>query len=463
MKQLTAQSIDNLKCFEKHNEDYHIPKIQIFALSVFVYLAFFVQNTTLILLTLGVASIFIVIRPISLGLPLYWIFCFSTQYYAFSGLSAARVMGIALFFGLMLRAVSNKVYKINIRGISIIIMILVYAGISVLFSLVPNNALIDYFVLVINVVILIAFYFNRVNYNKINESIYFATICSLLFIVILILFKSNFLEGMANGSLSRVSVDKSQNAGEFGRNMVVYFGILLFSLSNNNKNKKIYINIIALVFTALCIVISGSRASVIGACVVAFLYKVMDEKEGTKKNKLRHNIVLLIAIICFCVILFYLSSYLYAVFNRYSITSIIQSGGSRRFYIWELYIKHVISNNFIFGVGVGGTSEMAALLETGQAAAIYLKPAHNMYIQLMVEFGLIGFTLFMFFYLQLFRTFCTLSKEDKKLKKRYLAIFITLLIMAMGEPMFYCKPFWIIVMFIVNMKRKNNIKGVGEL
>lgn len=437
--------IDNKRMLSGNNKYSSI--IWLLIVASFLFIAFFIKDTYLIQLSLIIASFYIIINPIYIGMPLYWIFAFSTQYYVYSSYSAARILGIALIFGLLLKVIIENVNIKKSKYLVLIAVIALYTGASVLWSYDSANAYSDYLSLLINLIILILFFINNINTVTLNRLIYIATLISVFFVLIMIIDSGNLYEGIISGSIDRISMNEMQNPGEFGRNLVIYFGCLLFFMRYESSLYWL-LNILSVAVCGFLIVVSGSRSSIAGLVVIIILNLLL----ANRKRQVSYKILLAVTFIIIAVMLFLHSSEdaLDKILSRYTIESIVTSKGSRRFILWELYAQHVIPENVVFGVGIGGSSEIAALASTNEALSIYLMPAHNMYLQLFIQLGIVGFSMFISLYLNVIVDYFRRKKEDRITKELYFYIFIALLVMAVGEPMFFSKTFWIVLMLLIH-------------
>ena len=437
--------IENKRMIYENNK--YSSMIWLLIVASFIFIAFFIKDIYLIQLSLIVASFYIIVNPIYIGMPLYWIFAFSTQYYVYSNYSAARILGIALIFGLLIKVFIENINIMKSKYLVLVAVIALYTGASVLWSYDSTNAYSDYLSLLINLIIIILFFINSINTVTLNSLIYVATLISVFFILIMIIDSGNLYEGIISGSIDRISMDEMQNPGEFGRNLVIYFGCLLFFMKYKSSLYWL-LNILSVAVCGILIVVSGSRSSIAGLVVIVLLNLIL----ANRKRKVSYKILVTMTVFFIAVMLFLYSSeeVLDKILNRYTIESIVTSQGSRRFVLWELYSQHVIPENVIFGVGIGGSSEIAALASTNEVLSIYLKPAHNMYLQLFIQLGIVGFLMFISLYLNIIVDYFRSKKEDRITKELYFYIFIALLVMAVGEPMFFSKTFWIVLMLLIH-------------
>lgn len=415
-------------------------------ISSVIFFSIYLQNEYFLYIVLFLSSIFIIKNPVYLGIPLYWIFVFSTQYYIVGNSSIARILGFVIIVGLFIRLLLTKK---SIRFDNTIVMVIIFSLmslVSVLYSVDIISSISNFFVLFINIIILLLIYFSNFHFSNLLKLLYHASILSALFAIFLVVINSNFLGDFFTGSLSRISMDNDQNPGEFGRNLFIIFSYILFYFSKFSKNRKNLFIYLLLLVTFIFIFLSGSRTSFISS-ILAFLMFGISRKNVSLIRKLT-----VITSIIFVTWLFFilLGSSIDSILNRFSIDYIIDTQGARRFTLWKLYLDFVIPNHPVFGVGIGGTAEVIALQKYYPSVSyIYLKPAHNMYLELIIQFGIFGFTLFMIFFANIFKIFFKSSKKVKDLKYGLLIIFLCLLLMSVGEPMFFSKPFWIVISLLI--------------
>lgn len=89
-----------------------------------------------------------------------------------------------------------------------------------------------------------------------------------------------------------------------------------------------------------------------------------------------------------------------------------------RFFVWQIIITNIIPNMPLFGYGSGISGEIIAKY-TG-----YIIGAHNTYLRMILEFGILGLPVFLYFLSKLF----ILAKKEKNIAKTYLLIAILLIV-----------------------------------
>ena len=428
---------------------------QLLIMSLVIFFSIYVQNEYFLYMILFLSSFFIIKNPIYLGIPLYWIFVFSTQYYIVGNASIARILGIIIIIGLLIKILQSRTSIRFDKTIFMIIFLSLLAFVSVLYSVDLSSSISNFFVLLINIIIFLLIYFSNFSFYKLLKLLYYASILSVLFALFLVLVNSNLLADLFNGNLSRISMDNDQNPGEFGRNLFIVFSLILFYFGKfSNTNKKFLIYLLLFV-TFILIFLSGSRTSFVSSIIVVLIFSISRKNVSIIKMMTGIMTLALLTWLSFKI----LGSSIDIILSRFSIDYIIDTQGARRFTLWKLYLDYVIPNHLFFGVGIGGTAEVIALQKYYPTVSyIYLKPAHNMFLELIIQFGIFGFSLFMAFFANIFMKYIKLRKCEKEIKYGLVIIFLCLILMSIGEPMFFSKPFWIVISLISAITHKKGVE-----
>ena len=129
--------------------------------------------------------------------------------------------------------------------------------------------------------------------------------------------------------------------------------------------------------------------------------------------------------------------------ERLSITSVIEDGGSQRLGIWKLLWEKFYNSDigsFFLGSGTG-----TVITFTGN----YYRVAHNIYLETLVELGIIGVILLLF---QYFSFFFKAVKNDNKV---YASLMFAYIIMGLTLSIYRYKPLFLI--FLIIMIHNKNI------
>lgn len=130
--------------------------------------------------------------------------------------------------------------------------------------------------------------------------------------------------------------------------------------------------------------------------------------------------------------------------------------------IFWIYSFDVIKSNFLWGVGTGDHMDIVRLNapEKYKSEILYVSHPHNEYIKNFLQFGLIGFLLFLNIYYQIFK-----SQIEDKTKKSILLIVTTGISVGVLTSIFGSKvylPLWML-MIAATTTNNNYLKNVRLL
>jgi O-antigen ligase len=173
-----------------------------------------------------------------------------------------------------------------------------------------------------------------------------------------------------------------------------------------------------LYFTAIglmgvAMVLSGSRGGLVSLlALVIFLVIAATENKSTAQIGLKIALaVVLVATIIFGASLVGGES----SFTRFAETAVSKNVTSDRTQIWQITID-VIKNNLPFGVGLGAYGTAYTQFDTTSGME-RVEQAHNDYLQVLADAGIIGLLIGLFFVFQLFRTGWKNLKTHDKFKR----------------------------------------------
>lgn len=173
---------------------------------------------------------------------------------------------------------------------------------------------------------------------------------------------------------------------------------LLFSGAIPRDKRLIYLTAIGLMGVAL--VLSGSRGGLVSLLAMIVFVLILSRKtNGSTNLPLTIGLtVLLLAVVVGGVVLIGGESSL----TRVAETATSNNISTNRTYIWSVTLE-VIKNNLPFGAGIGAFA--AAFTPYDVASGIErVEQAHNDYLQILADAGLVGLGLAGFFIYQLFKT-----------------------------------------------------------
>lgn len=214
---------------------------------------------------------------------------------------------------------------------------------------------------------------------------------------------------------------------------------LFISFEEIINSKKIYV----LLFVSLLFIIlsTGSRGALI-AIIFTFLYFLFFKF----KFKFKHLIMILIlGLGVFFSVSFFLPDYL---IERLSggeyIISTLEFGGGRTL-IWEIIIGNILRTMPFLGFGSGSSG-----IVLSQYFGV-ITGSHNTYLMLLLEFGVLGLSIFLYFLWSMFKKY----KNDPKFSK--ILSFIAILIIVFFLDSYFKKYFWNVLMFVVITSSYSNI------
>ena len=195
-----------------------------------------------------------------------------------------------------------------------------------------------------------------------------------------------FSEGVKNIS----SIAQGRMAGLLS---ILFIVLIIFK-----KNYSKYFIIIALALSLLWLSITGTRGALIALSGTLFFYFFITN------NRLSNSKYLLISSLFLVPILFYYGLDENLLFIRSNeLIDFQRIEGMTRFYRWQLFFEHY-PENFIFGLGPGGWGKYMMIGE-------YRYP-HNIIIEFLLMYGLIGLISFFLISSTSFRTVIKILRND---------------------------------------------------
>lgn len=318
-----------------------------------------------------------IIKPIYI-IPIYYVSSLSSQYFmAAEGIGLTRVFALAIFVGVFLR---------NFFGEEVLertwIRYLIYIASTTIISFIFANHQYPQILLTVgmNLMIVLTFANMRFTGNEIHR------LFKSIFWGVAIITTTIFLNAILNPSIisDRVTLTDELNANTFAI-MTSQLAAFLFgyALYTKNKLEKI-VSIILVTLTVFLVLVSGSRtnfiALIMGILTTVFIFK------NIKNEKLKG--ILLIAILSIIVNFIFTKvvQQFPALSYRFTLDSVISSGGTGR---WERIVaelKYVIPQNLFFGVGPVSINETIAL----EGLISFPGSSHNILISMLTQIGLMG-------------------------------------------------------------------------
>ncbi|MFN6429970.1 hypothetical protein EUCA11A_29020 [Eubacterium callanderi] len=356
-----------------------------------------------------------------------------------------------------------------IYGIKIFLLIYNYSYLFLdaflFFSLLYIIREVDRFpiIILINFIFLIWMIFSSLFIYKISLFLFSNMITwSLIFIIVLLISQKvqeqNIFEKLTFFSficlfICSIPVLQERLIGENDAVFSVYEILCLFPMVL--LIKKRFLKNILIILSVCIMIISTKRTGILAIVTATALYYIVDIKIQKEINKRIAKIcsLILTIILLFCVTLFLLDLLNIDIINRF--VSLEQDGGSGRNIIWEIVwikIQNSQIKNIIFGHGFHTVSNIYIFSSKGSLA-------HNDYLNIFYDFGILGLILYIFFVLKIAIFTRTLIKKRCEFAPAFIASFSIFLYLSMfsycaveSKIINYLVFFWAFIMGISNNK-----------
>lgn len=398
-------------------------------------------NSSAFFMAAVLISLLVIRRPFVI-FPAYFIASLSSNYFSpMVGLGAGRVFSLILIFSLLLNKDSYSNSGFKNTGVYCIVLV-VFNLFSTLFSV--SGIFFTFFVMLQNLMIL--FFLQRqrdVDLDRLSTMLFLSSA-----IVVLGLLYQATIMGVSLDMSDRYTLESiNQNnyammCAQLGAVMVAYAFI----------SKKTLIRLISigfLVISLILIFLAGSRSSLVGVLGAMAVLVLL----SFKGNAIKTTILAVFLVVPLIIIYNYaVNSDLYLL-QRFSVESVVDSGGSGRTDLIKRIFTEIMPNYFLFGVGIGGVNIMAAGIP---------KPCHNILIDPLSQIGVIGVVLYWMMIIPIIAKSIKLIQFNKTMSLP-IALFFACLINGIGETIFYEKFFWnaitLCTLFCNVINSSNNYHG----
>jgi len=420
------------------NYKHSLTYLVVFVLLVLLFLGIYYEDNRFLILMVVISLPFIIWDT---WLGVVFLFVTAIVYYVtlFPGISLYRTFALITFFSFLFGTFIKRKIYLNYQLSLWAMLITIISLLSILVSVYPEDSIVEFLSLFVNILVLLSIMSMpyKLDYFKL-ELIAFAASSLMLFLGITIYAKGLYID------IRRLSLTEEVNPNSFAMGIAQILPFLLssyFLLQNKSLIKKLII-VLGILVGMVTLIFTGSRSSILGMVVGINLVLYLCNKD----NKLKKWF----AIISFdsLLVLLILGTQFYNpyLFQRFTIKDLFESHFARRGDIQKYIFNEVIPKHIWLGTGIGGGSVVQALAFSG-VPQIYQKPAHNILIDILAQLGIIGLVIFSIFYaISLWKGWGNLSKSPFLIP--FYAIFITSLIIGIGETVYLNKMFWISIAMI---------------
>lgn len=383
-----------------------------------------IDNQYLLYVLIG-GCVLLFLNPVYI-IPVYFISSLANTYFiAGEGVGSGRIIGIILIISGLIYLVRHP-QQLNKKNLYYILFISVFSFLSSSFSLSQSYHTFLLFMQYFAVVILLG-QFRNVDLEALTKLLVVSSILTILVLGF------TLKENLISIQVQRLSTSDDVNANRFAMMVAQLSAVTFAAFLIFKKYKIIEVSFLLIILLAyFMLILSGSRSATIGitfaiALTLFFLFK---------KQAKRYIFPLLLIVIAGYFFINGLMQLDIPFINRFSIGGMESAGGSQvRLTTWKTLIPITLQNKPFFGYGFGAENVIVLAKKHGLD-----KTAHNFLIDMFLQIGIVGVTLF-------FSYFIYLVKKIKKYTTEPL-IFIPILILltalfnGIGETIFPEKLFW---------------------
>jgi O-antigen ligase len=181
--------------------------------------------------------------------------------------------------------------------------------------------------------------------------------------------------------------------------------LLLFSVTQHqwNKLKLPMIGVLCLGTGALLLTLS--RVSILLWVCMLVVFLIVKIQTILYKKKIRFLSILGIVILLLFV-------FISPVFSRFSHTSLTEESLTQREVLMQRAVAQSVIHPF-FGVGFGNFLPVLGTIQQGFSFGVLLQPVHNIYLLVLVETGIVGLSIFLWFLYQTYHRLFLLAHTTK--------------------------------------------------
>ena len=303
---------------------------------------------------------------------------------------------------------------------------LLFAAISILWSLEPMLSKQMIFRLSLILILLLLTYYNNIRCNLFKFFIYALTAGLIINFISFFIFRGINIDedGRFSGTLSNSNILA----------IIGVFSIFFYSLYVQNSEKKsAFLFTVFLGISLFLIMATGSRKGlVLGSFITLFSIRSFAQKQ----KQYYFILLVLLPVLLLYIIQSGFSENIIAVERLQESFSFFKTGEGDSSTKWRLHFidtaYNVFRENMAFGVGIDAFQHFTTL---GQYA-------HNNYLEILADLGVIGFLLYYSIY------FPIIVKAIKQRKNGiFVAMIIAILIMEVAVVTYYTRIFWIFMFF----------------
>lgn len=354
------------------------------ATTILISVLLFVQmiiNSNLLGLLIILLSLTLVSDEIMLFPSLFFSSILNENCFLFSSMTASRYFTILI---ILVSVVHHYGRARNRENVKLLIYLLVFGFYVILSSVVSSSIDSSTITMILNLLVVYAFAIQKPDDDSLKFAIF--TTCFICFILIAYFCFIYLMNGLGFNSYGSIDFLEGTNKNYVGMGLA-QIGAFSFSICLISSTSKFIktINLGMVAGTSLLIILSGAKAALVGllTCFTAGIILLCFKGRYKFRRALVFILVLYIGAYVSSLIIQSIPSLAY----RFSLDTIIKTGGTGRLPIWEIVWKHAFLKNPIFGVGFGGENIVDILYAYGENHS----GTHNMFLDILGQTGLFGF------------------------------------------------------------------------
>ncbi|QHE63337.1 hypothetical protein FHE72_21865 [Rossellomorea vietnamensis] len=363
--------------------------------------------------------------------------------------SISKIFSIFCILSLLSHGLLKKKLTLPRLQIIPVVMLVIIAIFSIVWSVdeqETNTRLITLVPLLLFYIVTSIFKFNIKDLKVINNSMIFSLTWVVFLSLVQFLFGIGFMD---TGRLTITLFSEQADPNHLLVSLILPFSILWTSINRSQNYKFLNTKIILIILFFLILLLSGSRGALL-AVICSLTYWFL--KDGLNFKKF---ITIIISLGTLLTLFFIIPSFL---IERYNIQLILEQGGTGRVDIWRVGLN-AFKDSIYNGYGFGTFPQVYDLFVNKtriDAFWGYSKAAHNTYLRMAVELGLVGISLLIF---SMLISLAFIKKKKKKLNSMVLnsgyalnMSLIGIMIGGLSLDIFLFKYFWVVLQYGVIYK-----------
>lgn len=402
-----------------------------------------------------IAAFYFIKKSEYLLIPLYLSAIMGEYFVAISGVGISRILTTIFCFIVLLDGFINR-QKYQISTIIALFVFSAFFLSSSVFSY--RGEYLPALTMILNLLLLFCMYYIKIEDKDIRTYYETLIICVLIFSVY-VAFET--FGGHGAMQSNRLTFDESTNANMLGMALGQISVIITAAIMYSSRTTLRIVYLFCDLLVLTCLVMTGSRSALIGVIFAVFVVIVLNLFRKGSKCK---SIVLIIGVVLMGGLIYnYIMSIDMEILSRFTINSVLETGGTGRTEVWKIVIKDILPKHLWFGVGFGD----ANVYDIVSRYTMHPHGSHNIFIAIFAQIGVVGGTVFILWLIWILISFCKAFLADNEMMIFPLLMIFQALGNGIGENIWTARYFWFnlgLGFVILHLERshinmvKNNIK-----